>query len=296
MLPSTEEQKNRQLELSHPTKYTGGSHIYSSHLDPPPPNPDTPILTHIYIAFESLSVADPDIYALATLASLMGGGGSFSAGGPGKGMHTRLYTKVLNRHYWVENCTTINFSYADTGLFGLNFSVSPGRNAHAQAISVMISQLFEMQRVSDSELARAKNQLKSNLLMGLESKMVEIEDIGRQVLMQNSRIGVGELCRRIDTVTAADVKRVVERVILGSDEKSPLNFGEVVGEKGSLLRHWKRSGDGRPTVVVHGPLGERDALKGIEWALKDAGVGGDKWLPTGEKGGSWVDKIMSKVG
>jgi len=27
----------------------------------------------------------------------MGGGGSFSAGGPGKGMYTRLYTHVLNR-------------------------------------------------------------------------------------------------------------------------------------------------------------------------------------------------------
>ena len=31
------------------------------------------------------------------LHSLMGGGGSFSAGGPGKGMYTRLYTNVLNR-------------------------------------------------------------------------------------------------------------------------------------------------------------------------------------------------------
>lgn len=28
---------------------------------------------------------------------MMGGGGSFSAGGPGKGMFTRLYLNVLNR-------------------------------------------------------------------------------------------------------------------------------------------------------------------------------------------------------
>jgi processing peptidase subunit alpha len=29
---------------------------------------------------------------------MMGGGGSFSAGGPGKGMYTRLYLNVLNRY------------------------------------------------------------------------------------------------------------------------------------------------------------------------------------------------------
>jgi len=43
------------------------------------------------------SSQEDDFISLAVLNMMMGGGGSFSAGGPGKGMFTRLYLNVLNR-------------------------------------------------------------------------------------------------------------------------------------------------------------------------------------------------------
>lgn len=60
---------------------------------------------------------------------LMGGGGSFSAGGPGKGMYTRLYTSVLNRHHWMYEATAFNHAYGDTGLFCIKSSGPPERLA-----------------------------------------------------------------------------------------------------------------------------------------------------------------------
>lgn len=55
---------------------------------------------HLFFYFGASGVSweDPDLYAICTLQMLMGGGGSFSAGGPGKGMHSRLYRNVLNRY------------------------------------------------------------------------------------------------------------------------------------------------------------------------------------------------------
>ena len=44
-----------------------------------------------------LSLQEDDFIPFAVLNMMMGGGGSFSAGGPGKGMFTRLYLNVLNR-------------------------------------------------------------------------------------------------------------------------------------------------------------------------------------------------------
>jgi len=38
-----------------------------------------------------------DFVPFCVLQTLMGGGGSFSAGGPGKGMFSKLYTDVLNK-------------------------------------------------------------------------------------------------------------------------------------------------------------------------------------------------------
>lgn len=56
-----------------------------------------PELSHVVIGLEGCSHQDPDFVAMCVLNMMMGGGGSFSAGGPGKGMYTRLYTNVLNR-------------------------------------------------------------------------------------------------------------------------------------------------------------------------------------------------------
>ena len=57
-----------------------------------------PELAHIVLGFEGCSHKDPEFIAVCVLNMIMGGGGSFSAGGPGKGMYTRLYTNVLNRY------------------------------------------------------------------------------------------------------------------------------------------------------------------------------------------------------
>lgn len=56
-----------------------------------------PELAHIVIGLESCSHKDDDFISFCVLNMMMGGGGSFSAGGPGKGMYTRLYLNVLNR-------------------------------------------------------------------------------------------------------------------------------------------------------------------------------------------------------
>ncbi|KAI3404912.2 MAS2 [Candida oxycetoniae] len=62
-----------------------------------------PELYHMQVAFQTTGLLDDDLYALATLQKLLGGGSSFSAGGPGKGMFSRLYTNVLNRCHYVES-------------------------------------------------------------------------------------------------------------------------------------------------------------------------------------------------
>ncbi|KAJ3194213.1 Mitochondrial-processing peptidase subunit alpha [Dinochytrium kinnereticum] len=217
-------------------------------------------------------MADPDIYALATLSTLMGGGGSFSAGGPGKGMYTRLYTQVLNRFGWVESCNMLSYSYVDTGLFGITASVPPSFQTHEHVAHILCDQLYKMtEGFTAEELSRAKNQLKSNLLMSLESRSVELEDIARQVMVQQGkRIGVSEMCRRVDSLREEDLVRVARRVVLGEDVRSRLEFGDGEG----VVRHWKGRGRG-VSVLVRGDLvgGKADPLRRIGKTVRDWGLG-----------------------
>ncbi|KAJ3260288.1 Mitochondrial-processing peptidase subunit alpha [Boothiomyces macroporosus] len=249
-------------------KYTGGIQVVDTTNLPKSPNPDDMVLTHVQVAFEALSSTDPDIYSLATLASLLGGGGSFSAGGPGKGMYTRLYTNVLNRNGWIENCNVINHSYSDSGLFGISTAVLSDPGTHHHILSVICDQLVTMtQHCTQTELERAKNMLKSNLLMSLESQLVELEDIGRQILLYGQRLDINEMCKRIDMVTTADVIRVARRVILGEPIPSPYQFND------GITKPWTPNGPTNPTVYVEGPLsGPRDSLWKIDQTLAKWGL------------------------
>ena len=69
-----------------------------------------PELAHFVLGIESCSHQHDDFIAVCVLTMMMGGGGSFSAGGPGKGMYTRLYTNVLNR-YWTTISSLFSFIY-----------------------------------------------------------------------------------------------------------------------------------------------------------------------------------------
>ena len=81
------------------------------------------------------------------------------------------------------------------------------------------------------EVNRAKNQLRSSLLMNLESRMVELEDLGRQVQVHGRKVGVKEMCDAIESLTVRDLRRVASQV-----------FGGQVNNQGQ--------GTGKPTVVV----------------------------------------------
>ncbi|KAJ3016864.1 UNVERIFIED_CONTAM: Mitochondrial-processing peptidase subunit alpha [Siphonaria sp. JEL0065] len=274
----------QQKVLDTPVKYNGGIVLVDTTGQPISPNPDDRLLTHVHIGFEAPGMLDPDVYAMATLASLMGGGGSFSAGGPGKGMYTRLYTEVLNRYHWVENCNMLSYSYQPTSLFGISASIPPHPETHAHILPILLSHLHQTTNptsISSISLSRAKNQLKSNLLMSLESRSVELEDIARQVTAQNGdRVSVIEMCRRVDSVTPEDIARVAQRVFMGLDCESPLQFS---GDEG-VMQHWKRTGDGGPTVLVHGPLfGAKDAMHGLDERVREWGLGGDLFLRSGMK-------------
>lgn len=171
-----------------------------------------PELAHIVLALEGCSHQDPDFIPICVLNMMMGGGGSFSAGGPGKGMYTRLYTNVLNRYHWMYNATAYNHAYGDTGLFCIHASAPP---SHVRdMVEVIVKELVHMAgKVGDVELQRAKTQLQSMLLMNLEARPVVFEDVGRQVLATGERKRPEFFIQAIDKVTAEDIERVAKRIL-----------------------------------------------------------------------------------
>ncbi|WVR07392.1 hypothetical protein IAU60_004433 [Kwoniella sp. DSM 27419] len=244
--PPTGVSKDYEELISARAVYTGGEEYLEK--------PDDEFV-HLHIGFEGLGIHDPDIYALATLQTLLGGGGSFSAGGPGKGMYTRLYTKVLNQHHAVDYCAGFHHCYADSGLFGIAATVYP--QFASRIVDVIAGQLHSLTGqmyggIDEREFRRAKNMLKSTLVMALESRLTAVEDLGRQVQIHGHKVPVEEMCAKIDALTIQDLWRTANRILRPTSTTGRLNYG---------------LGSGRPTIVAQGP--NLNALGDIKRSLKE---------------------------
>ncbi|KAI3621767.1 mitochondrial processing peptidase [Moniliophthora roreri] len=187
---------------------------------------------HLYIGYEGVGIHDEDVYTLATMQVLLGGGGSFSAGGPGKGMYSRLYTHILNLFPQVDHCASFHHIYTDSSLFGLFASFMPvvngtkGGNTPTQILPHLVHQLSLLMytTIPEIELSRAKNQLMSSLMMAVESRAIQVEDLGRQVLVHDRPVPITEMTDKIAQVTADDIRRVATRI-----------FGPQSGNKATVV-------------------------------------------------------------
>lgn len=175
-------------------------------------NADLPQLAHVVIALNAFPYADPDFISLCVLNLMMGGGNSFSAGGPGKGMYSRLYINALNRNHWMFSCSAFNHSYTSCGLFGIHASSPP--EYLSRLISIIVKELCS---VAEDDirlpLKRAKAQLRSLYLMNLESRPMVFEDVARQVIALGSWKDRNYFIKEMDKVTAQDVQRVARRLL-----------------------------------------------------------------------------------
>ncbi|KAK9282165.1 hypothetical protein L1049_005077 [Liquidambar formosana] len=185
--------------------------------------------THIALAFEVPSgwKSEKEAIILTVLQMLLGGGGSFSAGGPGKGMHSRLYLRVLNEYQEIQSCSAFNSIFNNTGVFGIY--ASTGSEFVSKAVDIVAGQFLAIAtpgQVDQVQLNRAKESTKSAVLMNLESRMIASEDIGRQILTYGERKPVEHFLKAVDEITLRDITTIAQKII--SSPLTMASYGDVI--------------------------------------------------------------------
>ncbi|EGD73053.1 hypothetical protein PTSG_04766 [Salpingoeca rosetta] len=194
-------------------EFVGGSahmHVTEAPIHPATQSP----LAYVGIGFKSPADVDASFKFFA-LQGLLGGGSAFSAGGPGKGLHSWLYRNCLNNYHWMESAEAQNITYSDAGVFAIEGAALPEQAS--KTISLLCQSLFHaVLGMSDSDLARARNQLKSRVLLQLESSAVFAENMARQLASPTGRyMPVSELCAKIDAVTREDIQSAALELLGG---------------------------------------------------------------------------------
>jgi predicted Zn-dependent peptidase len=172
---------------------------------------------HLALAFRGVHAREDELYAMQVYSTVLGGG-----------MSSRLFQEAREKRGLCYAIHAFGASYADTGLFGV-YAGTSAVDAY-ELVHVIAGEMKALaEAVDDDELVRAKAQLRSGLLMGLEQASARCEQIAGQYLTFGRLFSPRELIARIDAVDANAVSRMAAR-ILGS---GPMSLA-VLGPSGQL--------------------------------------------------------------
>src|SRR6516164_2448115 len=152
---------------------------------------------HLCIGGPGLSQAAPLRYAAYLLNTALGGG-----------MSSRLFQEVRERRGRVYSIYSFLSAFVDCGYFGIYAGTSP--EWVDEVIEVSLNEIAKVVRegLRTDELARAKNQLKGNMLLGMESTDSRMNRLARNEIYFRRDVPLEEIAREIEGVTNDQVIEV----------------------------------------------------------------------------------------
>ena len=156
---------------------------------------------HICLGFQSLPLGHKDRYALQILNGILGAG-----------MSSRLFQTVREKNGLCYSIYSYTSAHADTGLFGIYTALN--KDTEIQAIKLIreIVQDFADAGSTQHELDRAREQIKANVLMSLESTSARMNHLGQSELLMKYVPTPDEITERYDAVTCDEVRALAGEI------------------------------------------------------------------------------------
>ncbi|MDB2391223.1 insulinase family protein [Alphaproteobacteria bacterium] len=161
--------------------------------------------SHVIFGLPAPSATTPDRFALMALSTLYGGG-----------MSSRLFQQVREKRGLCYSIFSFPTLYSDCGVFGVYAGTSADKVD--EMLRVSAGELAAIAtKVTDEEVARAKAQIRANLLMSRESVMACGDALARQITLFGAPQDDADLLDAIDAITATGVSQVAAELIAAGD-------------------------------------------------------------------------------
>ncbi len=159
---------------------------------------------HIAFAFPGVSNLDPDYYVAQVYVTALGGG-----------MSSRLFQEAREKRGLCYSIYAFAHSAKDSGMIGVY--AGTGDSEAAQLGAVVAGEMASMaETATEVEVSRARAQLKSSLLMGLERPGSRAEQIAGQIFALGRTVSVEEMVEKLDAIDANEVRRFAGRMMNGA--------------------------------------------------------------------------------
>jgi predicted Zn-dependent peptidase len=188
--------------LPEPAKFGGGSHVEKRELEQ----------VHIAMALPGVAVTDPTLYSLHVFTNVLGGG-----------MSSRLFQEARERRGLCYSIYSFHMPYSDIGMFGLYAGTDAADTS--ELMRVIVGEIAgAADSISETEIARAKAQMKASLLMALESSGARIDQLARQMITRGRPMPVEELVEKVEAVTV-ETARAAGRALIARGKMATAVLG-----------------------------------------------------------------------
>ncbi|MGC2398351.1 MAG: pitrilysin family protein [Acidobacteriaceae bacterium] len=130
----------------------------------------------------------------------------------GGGMSSRLFQTVREERGLAYSIFSDLNPYRDTG--SLCVYVGTSSSHCLQVIELIMSEFRRMksEALPEDELRRSKDQLKGNIILGLESSSSRMSNLARQEMYFEHFFGVDEIMEKVETVTSEQVMEMAQQL------------------------------------------------------------------------------------
>ena len=155
------------------------------------------------LAAPALPVAHPDRYAAFLLNSILGGG-----------MSSRLFQSVREDRGLAYSIYSELNPFRDTGSVAVYAGCATEKTR--EVLELTLKELTRLKRepVPEDELKRAKDQIKSNMVLGLESSSSRMNNLARQQMYHGRFFSAEEIVHGVERVTSDDVQRLAHTLFV----------------------------------------------------------------------------------
>lgn len=181
----------------------------------------------VVVGFPGIPDAAPERYALYLLNDIIGGS-----------MSSRLFQEVRERQALVYSVHSGTQSYRDTGVFYIYAGTDAPNFGKVLKAFMKEVRTLKKDGVTAEELRRAKDHLKGNLMLSLESTSSRMNRLAKQELRFGSFLSINDMLAAIDGVRPDEVEALIHQV-LDEDRLSLLTLGPLDRRNlpRELLRH-----------------------------------------------------------
>lgn len=176
---------------------------------------------YVVVGTRGIDVRDERRYALSLLDTVLGGG-----------MSSRLFQEIREKRGLVYSVYSFQAAYRAAGLFGVYAGTSPS-NVQS-CIDLIVEQFARIcsAPIDEREFQLAKEHIKGNLTLSLESTSSRMIRLGRNEFAFGRNVTAEEIERRIDAVTATEVQELASELLvdenLGLCIIGPVDEGAIV--------------------------------------------------------------------